>query len=159
MSTYKKFMNVVVCVEHVVLVISLLLVLVLTFGNVIMRKVFQHSLGYTEELTVAVFVLISILAAGVAARSGELVSLTILPDALSMKGKKILNLIRTVCCVLYSALLTYEGIGRMMVDSTYSPILHIAKSVFWGFIAVGGISLILHFIENCIDFQMQEETL
>lgn len=157
MRTYKKIMNAVTVVEHFVLAVSLLLVLVLTFGNVIMRKVFQHSLGFTEELTVAVFVLISMLAAGVAARSGELVSLTILPDALDRNGRKVLNLIRTVCCVAYSALLTVEGLGRMAADSTYTPILHIAKSLFWGFIAVGGISLMLHFIENCIDFQAQPE--
>lgn len=157
MRTYKKIMNAVTVVEHFVLAVSLLLVLVLTFGNVIMRKVFQHSLGFTEELTVAVFVLISMLAAGVAARSSELVSLTILPDALDRNGRKVLNLIRTVCCVVYSALLTVEGLGRMAADSTYTPILHIAKSLFWGFIAVGGISLMLHFIENCIDFQAQPE--
>ena len=157
MRTYKKIMNAVTAVEHFVLAVSLLLVLFLTFGNVIMRKVFQHSLGFTEELTVAVFVLISMLAAGVAARSGELVSLTILPDALDRHGKKVLNLIRTACCVAYSALLTVEGFGRMAADSTYTPILHIAKSVFWGFIAIGGISLMLHFIENCIDFQAQPE--
>ena len=52
MKTYKRIMKYVVIVENVVLAVSLLLVLVLTFGNVVARRVFQHSLGFTEEITV-----------------------------------------------------------------------------------------------------------
>ena len=153
MKTYKRIMKYVVIVENVVLAVSLLLVLVLTFGNVVARRVFQHSLGFTEEITVAVFVLISMLAAGVAAKDGGLVNLSLVPDRVGPKGKKVLNLISTIVCVVYSIVLTVEGIGRMLVDQTESPILHIPKSWFWLFIVVGGISLTLHFIENCIDYQ------
>lgn len=74
MKVYKKIMNVITKIEDIVLALASLLVLVLTFGNVIARKVFQHSWGFTEEIVVAVFVLISLLAAGVAARKGELVN-------------------------------------------------------------------------------------
>ena len=93
------------------------------------------------------------LAAGVAARDGGLVNLSLVPDRVGPKGKKVLNLISTIVCVVYSIVLTVEGIGRMLVDQTESPILHIPKSWFWLFIVVGGISLTLHFIENCIDYQ------
>ncbi len=155
MKTYKKIMHVVVQVENVVLALAMVLVLVLTFGNVIARKIFQHSWGFTEEITVAVFVLISMLAAGVAARKGELVSLSILQDMLGVKGKKVLNILQTIVCVIYSLVLVYEGTHRMMIDGTYSPILHIAKSVFWFFIVIGGVSLALHFVENCVTFQAE----
>ncbi len=159
MKVYKSIMKVVVQIEHVVLALSMLMVLALTFGNVIARKVFNHSWGFTEEIVVAVFVLISLLAAGVAAKDPDgLVGLSIVTDRLSLAGKKVAKTISTVICVIYSAVLTYTGIGRMIADHTQSPILHIPKVIFWSFVVIGGISLCLHFIENCIDFwQMKDE--
>ena len=152
MKIYKQIMGFVVKLENLVLVLSSLLVLVLTFGNVIARKVFQHSWGFTEEIVVAVFVLISLLAAGVAARNGELVNLALLPDNVGPKAKKVLNVITNIICVAYSLILAYQGWGRMQTERTFSPILHIPKVVFWSFVLIGGISLALHFVENCIDF-------
>ena len=155
MKTYKKIMGIVVKIENAVLALSILLVLVLTFGNVIARKIFQHSLGFTEEITVAVFVLISLLGAGVAARDGGLVNLSLIPDRLGKKGRNVLQILSTVVCLFYSVVLTAEGINRVRVDHTLSPILHIPKSFFWIFVVIGGVSLTLHFIENCLDFLKQ----
>ena len=150
MKVYTKIMNIVTMIENFVLAVSMLLVLVLTFGNVVARKVFHHSWGFTEEIVVAVFVLISLLGAGVAAKDGGLVSLGLISDNIGPKAKKVLHVISTVICVIYCLILTYEGIGRMQADHTFSPILHISKTVFWSFVVIGGISLTLHFIQNCI---------
>lgn len=158
MKIYKKIMDIVTKIEEIVLALALVLVTVLTFGNVVARKVFHHSWGFTEEIVIAVFVLISLLAAGVAARKGDLVNLALLPDIAGPKGKKILHIISTVICVIYSLILTWEGWGRMQVESMLSPILHIPKTVFWSFVVIGGISLALHFIENCIEFCSQDLT-
>ncbi len=158
MKAYKKCMGVVLMIENVVLALFMLLVLVLTFGNVIARKIFQHSWGFTEEIVVAVFVLLSLLGAGVAARQdGGLVNLGLVPDMAKPRGKRGLNLASTVICLIYSVILTIEGIGRIIADETMTPILHIHKAWFWGFVVVGGISLCLHFIENCIDYQTKTD--
>ncbi len=154
MKAYKKFMHVIMTIEDIVLALSTLMVLGLTFGNVIARKLFHHSWGFTEEIVVAVFVLLSLLGAGLAARDeGGLVNLALIPDMVGEKGKKVLNLISTVICLIYSLLLTVMACGRMMNDATKTPILAIPKSFFWVFVIIGGISLILHSIENCIEFQ------
>ena len=158
MQLYKKIMHIITWVEEIVLALASVLVLVLTFGNVIARYIFHHSWGFVEEIVVAVFVLISLLAAGVAARTGDLVNLALLPDHVGPKAKKTLNIISTVIAVIYSLILAWQGLGRMMADHTYSPILHINKSVFWSFVLIGGVSLALHFIENCIDFCRQDLT-
>lgn len=157
MKKYRKFMDVVIRIEDVILALSMLLVLVLTFGNVVARKIFQHSWGFTEEIVVAVFVLLSLLGAGVVAREdGGLVNLALVPDLVGIKAKKVLNIISTVICLAYSVILTVEGIRRVITDGTTTPILHIPKAYFWLFVVVGGISLILHFIENCILYQHQD---
>ena len=152
MKLYKQVMKVITTIEHVVLALSMILVLVLTFGNVVARKVFHHSWGFTEEIVVAVFVLISLLAAGVAAKDGGLINLGLITDHVGPKAKKVLHIISTIVCVIYSIILTYEGWGRIQADHTFSPILHISKTVFWSFVVIGGISMALHFIENCILF-------
>lgn len=156
MKVYKQIMNIITRIEELVLALATLLVLVLTFGNVIARYLIHHSWGFTEEIVIAVFVLISLLAAGVAARTGDLVNLGLLPDNVGPGAKKVLCVISTVVCILYSILLAWQGWGRMLADHTFSPILHIAKSVFWAFVLIGGISLALHFVENCIDFCLQD---
>lgn len=150
MKAYLKLMDIVALIEEIVLAIATLMVLILTFGNVIARYVFSHSWGFTEEIVVAVFVLISMLAAGVAARTGDLVNLALIPDLVGPIAKKVLNVISTIICVIYSILLAWTGMGRVKADGTLSPILHIPKSIFWGFIVIGAIALVLHFIENCI---------
>lgn len=150
MKVYLKIMKVVTAIESIVLALSMVLVLVLTFGNVVARKVFHHSWGFTEEIVVAVFVLISLLAAGVAARDGGLINLGLITDHVNEKARKVMHVITTIICVAYSLLLAWEGWGRIQADHTFSPILHISKGIFWSFVVIGGISLALHFIENCV---------
>ena len=156
MQIYKKLMHIVTMVEEVVLALASVLVLALTFGNVIARYIFHHSWGFVEEIVVAVFVLISLLAAGVAARSGDLVNLALVPDNVGPGTRKVLHIISTVIAVIYSLILAWQGLGRISADHTFSPILHISKSVFWSFVLIGGVSLALHFIENCILFCVQD---
>ena len=71
MKIYKKIMNALAAVEKIVLVISTLLILVLTVGNVFSRKVIHRSWSFTEELVVAVFVLITLLAGLPRRRTGQ----------------------------------------------------------------------------------------
>ena len=63
MKVYKKIMNGVAFVEKLILVLSTILIVVLTVGNVLSRKILHQSWSFTEELVVAVFVLITLLAA------------------------------------------------------------------------------------------------
>ncbi len=157
MKIYRKIMSVITAVENISLVLSSVLILVLTFGNVVGRKLFHHSWGFTEEIVVAVFVLISLIGAGVAARSGALVNLALIPDLVSRKAKKVLLVISTVLCISYSLLMAYEGWKKVISDHKFTPILHIPVSFFWGFVLVGGISLALHFLENCIEFCVSKD--
>ena len=88
MKVFKKIMNAVAAVENCILVVSTLLILVLTVGNVFSRKVIHRSWSFTEELVVAVFVLITLMAAALACREGELVNLSLVTDRLPEKLKK-----------------------------------------------------------------------
>ena len=74
MKGYKKLMDFVALVEKAVLAATMIMILVLTVGNVFSRKVIHQSWSFTEELVVAIFVLITLIGAALSAREGGLVS-------------------------------------------------------------------------------------
>ncbi len=154
MKIYKKLMNALAAVEKIVLDLSILLILVLTVGNVFSRKVIHQSWSFTEELVVAVFVLITLLAAALACREGELVNLTILTDRLPKKIRKGCLLISTVLSVLFTAVLFKYGLDKVLTqleNGKRTFVLNWPEWIFWSFVPIGAACMILHFIEFYFD--------
>ena len=154
MKTYKKIMNGVAAVEKFILIVTMLLILVLTVGNVFSRKVIHRSWSFTEELVVAVFVLITLMAAALAAREGELVSLTLVTDRLPEKLKKPSVIITTVLSVIFTAILFRYGMEKVITqleNGKRTFVLNWPEWIFWSFVPIGSGCMILHFIEYCLD--------
>ncbi len=154
MKIYKKLMNALAAVEKIVLDLSILLILVLTVGNVFSRKVIHQSWSFTEELVVAVFVLITLLAAALACREGELVNLTILTDRLPKKIRKGCLLLSTVLSVLFTAVLFKYGLDKVITqleNGKRTFVLNWPEWIFWSFVPIGAACMILHFIEFYLD--------
>ncbi|SHJ28312.1 TRAP transporter small permease [Hespellia stercorisuis] len=155
MKMYKKIMDGVAVVEKAILVSSTLLILVLTVGNVFSRKVIHRSWSFTEELVVAVFVLITLLAAALASREGELVSLSLFTDRLPEKIKKPSMILITVLSVIFTAVLFKYGFDKVLIQLANGKrtfVLNWPEWIFWSFIPIGAGCMILHLIEYCIDF-------
>ena len=102
MKIYKKFMDILATIEKIVLALATLLIVVITVGNVLSRYLIHRSWSFTEELVVAVFVLITLLAAALACRDGELVSLSIFTDMLPQKSRKFMVILMTVLSVIFT---------------------------------------------------------
>ena len=156
MNTYKKLMHGVVKAENIIMAVTVILSLVLTFANVIGRKALNHSLTWVDELVVAVFVLISLMGAALACREdGGLVGLSLLSDRLNGPAKLAQKLAANALSIIYCGILTWQGVIRTMADfsqNTHTFVLHWPRWIFWAFVPVCGVFLILHFIENTIDF-------
>ena len=119
MNTYKKIMHGVVKVENVIMAITLIVSLVLTFANVIGRKLINHSLTWVDELVVALFVLISLMGAALACREdGGLVGLSLVSDRLKGSSRLVQKLVANVCSIIYCVILTWQGIGRALSEYT-----------------------------------------
>ena len=112
MKMFKKVMNGLAFVEKLILAVSTLLILVLTVGNVFSRKVIHQSWSFTEELVVAVFVLITLLAAALACREGDLVNLSLVTDRLPSRMKRGFLLVNTVLSVCFTGVLFYYGLEK-----------------------------------------------
>lgn len=155
MKAYKKLMNVIAAIEKIILIITMLLILVLTVGNVFSRYVIHRSWSFTEELVVAVFVLITLLAAALGCREGELVNLTLVTDLLPEKLKKPSVILATVLCVIFSAVLFKYGVDKVltqMANGKRTFVLNWPEWIFWSFVPIGAACMVLHFIEYCLDF-------
>ena len=155
MKVYKKIMDVLASAEKLILAASTLLILVLTVGNVFSRKVIHRSWSFTEELVVAVFVLITLMAAALACREGELVSLTLVTDRLPKKTKKPIVILVTVLSVIFTAILFKYGMDKVLTQLANGKrtfVLNWPEWIFWSFVPSGAVCMILHFVEYCIDF-------
>ncbi len=154
MKTYKKMMNALACLEKLVLEIATVLILILTVGNVFSRKIIHQSWSFTEELVVAVFVLITLLAAALACREGELVNLTILTDRLPAQLRKVFFLLSTILSVAFTAVLFKYGLDKVitqMQNGKRTFVLNWPEWIFWSFVPIGAACMILHFIEFYLD--------
>lgn len=155
MKTYKQIMNVVALLEKVILTASTVLILVLTVGNVFSRYVIHRSWSFTEELVIAVFVLISLMAAALACREGELVSLTLVTDRFPESWRKPSVILITVLCVAFSAILFKYGMDKVisqLENGKRTFVLNWPEWIFWSFVPIGAGCMILHFIEYCLDY-------
>jgi len=155
MKVYKKIMDVLAAAEKLILAASTLLILVLTVGNVFSRKVIHRSWSFTEELVVAVFVLITLMPAALACREGELVSLTLVTDRLPGKTKKPVVVLVTVLSVIFTVILFKYGMDKVLTQLANGKrtfVLNWPEWIFWSFVPIGSVCMILHFVEYCIDF-------
>ena len=155
MKVFKKIMNAVAAVENCILVVSTLLILILTVGNVFSRKVIHRSWSFTEELVVAVFVLITLMAAALACREGELVNLSLVPDRMSAKGQKVLMVINTVLSVAFTAVLFKYGLDKVITqleNGKRTFVLNWPEWIFWSFVPIGAACMALHMIEYFVDY-------
>ena len=131
MKGYKKLMDIVAMVEKTVLVVTMLLILVLTVGNVFSRKVIHQSWSFTEELVVAIFVLITLLGAALSAREGGLVGLNLVTERLPKSAKK---------PVMILILITMYFSGGLIPTYLVVNNLHLTNT-FWAMIIPGAISI------------------
>ena len=157
MKAYKKVMDVLAMIEKIVLVLTSAVILILVFGNVLTRKIpfIKTSWSFTEELVIAIFVLISLLASALCCREDSNISLTLLTAKIKGRSAKGVKVLTTIICVLYCAVLTWQGWKYMMTQKeagVHTFVLHWPEWIFCSFVPVAGVFMILHLIEYCLDF-------
>ena len=89
MKAYKKIMGGIAEFEKIVLSVILVFVTVITFANVVVRKLSDSQFAWTEELVINLFVLMIMMGCALCAREGSLISLSLVFDRLKVRGKKV----------------------------------------------------------------------
>lgn len=149
----KKILNVLCKVELVVCSVAMCVMVFLAAGNVIARKLFNSSWSFTEELTCALFIFITMLGAGMLSRSNGHISLDIVTNLLPKPFHKPLVALTMIVVSLVSVVLIVSGI-RMVISEIRSgqttPALHIKEWIYGMTIPVGAFFILVHSLEWCI---------
>lgn len=154
MKVYKQIMGFIAGVEKIVMSVLLVFVTVITFANVVVRKLSDSQFAWTEELVINLFVLLIMLGCGLCAREGSLISLSLVFDRLKVGGKKVFVTIITVVNTAFWILLLKTGMEKVitqMANGKHTFSLGWPEWVFSVFLPVGCVFLILHTIEFFID--------
>ena len=154
MKAYKKIMGGIAEFEKIVLSVILVFVTVITFANVVVRKLSDSQFAWTEELVINLFVLMIMMGCALCAREGSLISLSLVFDRLKVRGKKVFVAIITVANTVLWVLLLKTGIDKVLSQlhsGKLTSSLGWPEWMFTIFLPIGAVFLVLHTIEFCVD--------
>ena len=146
----KKFFNIFHTIELIFCSVAMSIMVILTAGNVIARRFFNSSWSFTEELTCALFISITMLGAAMLCRSNGHISLDIITNLLPKSLHKIFVGISVLVAVAISLVLIIYGIEMVMSEirtGQTTPALHIKEWIYGLTIPVGGVCIFLHVLE------------
>jgi C4-dicarboxylate transporter DctQ subunit len=153
----KKILN---NLEEYIIGISLLIMAVINFANVLSRYLLHASWAFTEEITTNLFVLASLLGAAVAAKRGSHLGLSVFTDFIPKKYQKYVTLFSVICAVILFSILFKYGINMVLSQKRFnqtSPALGWPEWIFGLAVPIGAFSLIVRFIQLGVTELMKKE--
>ena len=159
MKTYKKIMGAIAECEKIVMSLVLVFVTVITFVNVLVRKLTTSQFAWSEELVINLFVLMIMLGCALCVRDGSLITLSLVFDRLKLGGKKVLVVICTIANMAFWIFIFWAGYDKVltvMANGKLTSSLHWPEWVFQIFLPIGAVFLILHTIEYFVEFMAKK---
>lgn len=135
-------------------IIAMVIMLALAFVNVISRYFLHASISFTEEITSALLVLLSMLGTALAAKKHAHLGLTILTDLMKPKTKAVFVALGNVMGCIFSIVLFVTGIG--MVRNQYhlkqvSVALQWPEWIYGTFLLIGSFFMTICFAQAISD--------
>lgn len=137
-------------IENYVMSVGLTVMTFITVINVISRKFLGLSMSFLEEITTAMFLLITLLGAAAAAKKGSHLGLSVLTDLLPKKHQKYVVLITWLASVVFSVLLIKYGINMVQSEirmGITTPSLGWPEAIFGSFVPLGGVFILIRFTQ------------
>lgn len=140
-------------IEHTILTVTATVMAVIAFTNVITRYFLNHSLAFTEELTINLFVLLTFVGAAVGLRKHAHLGFTLLFEKSSVSLQKLLTMATGIFMALIFALFIYYGIEmvqfQMMTNQT-TPALGWPQWIFSLSLPFGSLLCLIRTLEATI---------
>jgi TRAP-type C4-dicarboxylate transport system permease small subunit len=156
----KKILDALAIAEKATAGAALCIMVILTAGNVIARKLFSTSWSFTEEITCVLFILVTMIGAAVAARNGSHIGLTFITDLLPKRLNKPLAVLSLIIAAIFAIILLVTGIGMVKAEiasGMSSAALHIREWIYGMTIPIGAVLILIHFAENNIKAFLKKE--
>lgn len=140
--------------EELVIFVGMAVMVTLNFLNVVCRFLLpQTPFSYTEELTVMIFVWITMFGISCAYKKMAHTGLTLLTDRFRHRGKMIFAAIGMAASMLFMAYVIYHGSGMVVNQISHNQILpglRISASCQSLAIPVGGCVIFLRVIQTSV---------
>lgn len=129
--------------------IALLVLIAITFGGVIMRRMFNNPFIWLEEVQIGCFIWITFFGAGAVCRNGGHVAIDILVDMFPRWLQKIVQVFIYAVTILIVGYVGLKGIvlvQQLMNSGKTTPILDIPYPFFYGAMPIGCGLMIVNYI-------------
>lgn len=146
-------------IEHGALIISLAVMVIVIFTQVVMRYIFNNSLSWSEEFARYLFVWFSWIGVSAGLKDGEHLKVEILSVALVKRGllksKEIINILVSLIWLATTLIVTYYGLEVVAAQADMNVLTPAMRMPVWlGYLsipacsAVVGIRLIVKIIDS-----------
>lgn len=146
--------------EEYVLVYSLMVSVALVFLQVVMRRVFNNSLSWSEELARYLYVWQTWLGVSYAARNGTHLRITMLKDRLPAKAQQILEILVVLVWMGFGIFVIYQGMGVVNTIASFgqkSSALKIPMQFCYMSIPVGMFLMCIRIVERTVKDQFLQK--
>ncbi|HUG56801.1 MAG TPA: TRAP transporter small permease [Candidimonas sp.] len=117
----------------VVMALCLLLMLILVFGNVVMRYVFNSGIMISEEVARMTFVWLIFIGSVLAFRAKQHLAVNMVVTRLPVKSQKIIHVVRQLIILAVLWLLIEGGWAQTVIGmSTVTPVAGVPIAIFSG---------------------------
>lgn len=137
-------------IEEIVCLISLSVMTLLTFANVVTRYVFNFSMNFAEEISTYMFVLLSLFGASIAAKRGAHLGFTLLADHVPKIVARSFEVLSALAGILFAGVIFYYGIDMTVTQFQRGQLslgAQIPEWIYGSFVPLGSFFLMLRFLE------------
>ena len=144
----KKITKVICNLDIAIASAALLVLIIITFTDVIMRYFFDNPFIWKEEMQMLLLNWTVYLGAGYAFVTGNHVAIELLVDYLPTKAAKVIEMLDTVLVIAILIYLAIQGTGivnQYISTGRYTNILHIPYGLIYAVVPIGSILMIVRF--------------
>ncbi|MGD2272212.1 MAG: TRAP transporter small permease [Desulfobacterales bacterium] len=147
--------NSVTAIEKYILAYGVICLAIITIGNVISRKAFNHSWSFAEELSQFILVIITFMGISYAARKSRHIRMTAFYEMVNDKIKKLLMILISIVTMVILFYLSYYALLFVLKVQDYGRVTPALRLPFYWMIMwapiglfLGGIQYLLTLIKN-----------
>ena len=141
-------------IEEKVSILTYIVMLVITFSNVIGRYCLHASISFTEEITTNLFVLLSVIGTAIAARERAHLGLGAITELLPRRVQTAISAVANILGMLFGVVLLVTGISMVrnqIAITAKTTTLMWPAWVFGIFLPIGAVFIIIRFLEAGIE--------
>ncbi|MDI2589746.1 TRAP transporter small permease [Psychrobacillus sp. NEAU-3TGS] len=146
-------MRILVKLEEWILIILMIIICLITFGNVLSRYLFHTSFSFTEEITTNLFAFIIFIGAALLARENGHLGFALITDFLPKKLQNVISFLMGCLTTVFFAILLWYGTEMVVAQFEYkqlTPALGLPEWVMGLAVPLGALLCLFRFWEGYI---------